>query len=105
VLHKRPTGPHRGDAPEDYFLGLGPAEQVVADSEGNVAWIVGDFVGSIVPFREGRRPPNSFQVRAISNGTERVLASGPDVDPHVLRLHDGRLSWEQGGVKHASGLR
>jgi hypothetical protein len=69
---------------------------VVVMADGAVAWI-----GTESSFAAGRR--RSIEVHAAGAGGDRVLDSGPGVDPTSLRLHGSRLSWVDGGAtRHAT---
>jgi hypothetical protein len=105
LLHYRPTAPHVGNSASDYYVGLGPAERVVADNGGDVAWILEDFVAWDAQFREGHEQPMSYQVRLIAGHKELLLASAADVNPAFLALHNGMLEWKQGGTRHTAPAR
>jgi hypothetical protein len=69
---------------------------VVVVATGAVAWI-----GTESSFAAGRR--RSIEVHAAGADGDRVLDSGPGVDPTSLRLHGSRLSWVDGGAtRHAT---
>jgi hypothetical protein len=99
LLHDVPTGPHRGNNVDDYYVGVGPAERVVVEADGSVAWTVRNFIRWDEAFRAGREATLSYEVRAISHSHERVLAAGPNLNPGSLSLHHNRLDWVQGGKR------
>jgi hypothetical protein len=60
-----------------------------------VAWIGSEH--SIVGHR------SAIEVHADGSGGDRVLDSGPNIDPASLRLHGSQLSWVDGGAtRHAA---
>jgi hypothetical protein len=62
---------------------------------GAVAWIGSEH--SIVGHR------SAIEVHTDGTGGDRVLDSGPNIDPASLRLHGSRLSWVDGGAtRHAT---
>ncbi len=68
---------------------------VVVMANGTVAWIGSEH--SIVGHR------SAIEVHAAGAGGDRVLDSGPNVDPASLRLRGARLSWVDGGAtRHAT---
>jgi hypothetical protein len=68
---------------------------VVVMASGTVAWIGSEH--SIVGHQ------SAIEVHAAGTGGDRVLDSGPNVDPASLRLHGSRLSWSDGGAtRHAT---
>ena len=102
--HWVPTGPRPGNAPGSY-VGLGPAVRVVVKADGAVAWTVrNDFLWEEA-FRAGRDEMSFYEVRAIDHGKERLLASGPDLQPRSLALRGSRLAWVQGGKRSYASLQ
>ncbi len=105
VVHRVPTGPHHGTIepegsleakPErgDLYVGVGRAEQVVVESDGSVAWVAENFISWLEAFRAGREhEPRTYELRAIDQGGERRIASGPTLDPHSLAFHGSRLEY------------
>jgi len=68
---------------------------VVVNASGAVAWIGSEH--SIVGHR------SAIEVHADDAGGDRVLDSGPNIDPASLRLHGSQLSWADGGAtRHAA---
>ncbi len=64
-------------------------------ANGAVAWIGSEH--SIVAHR------GAIEVHAAGAGGDRVLDSGPKIDPASLRLHGSRLTWVDGGAtRHAT---
>ncbi len=105
VIHRVPTGPHHGivepeeslDKPDhgDRYVGVGPAEQVIVKANGSVAWTDKDFIAWLEAFRVGREhEPPTYELRAIDRDGERLIASGPTLDPHSLVFHGNRLEYE-----------
>ncbi len=107
VVHRAPTGPHHGDVephgfpsdatPDhgDLYVGVGPAEQVVVEQNGSVAWIAWNFVSWLEAFRAGREhEPHSYELRVIDQAGEQLITSGPTLDPHALALHGSRLEYD-----------
>jgi hypothetical protein len=46
---------------------------------------------------------SAIEVHAAGAGGDRVLDSGPKIDPASLRLHGSQLSWVDGrGIRHAT---
>jgi hypothetical protein len=66
-------------------------------ANGAVAWIGSEH--SIVGHR------SAIEVHAAGAGGDRVLDSGPNIDPASLRLHGSRLSWVDGGATRHATLR
>ena len=68
---------------------------VAVNASGAVAWIGSEH--SIVGHS------SATEVLIDGAGGERVLDSGPNIDPASLRLHGSRLSWVDGGAtRHAT---
>jgi len=85
VLHRVPTG--IPDAPNTlHLVGDGFAVAIVVKSDGAVAWIVQSGVD-----------PSGYEVQAVDKTGSRLLASGPEIDPHSLALAGSTLYWLQGG--------
>jgi len=84
VLHKVPTGASTSLNPPRVWIG--PTESLLVKSDGAVAWIV-----------QASRGEGSYQVHALDAAGGRVVASGPDIDPHSLALAAATLYWTQGG--------
>jgi hypothetical protein len=101
VVDRVPTGtpphpepPRTNNGLTVSFVGIGPVESLVVKTDGAVAWIAqDDFVGHL-----------SYQVHALDTAGGRVLAEGPEVEPHSLALTGGTLYWLQGGVAHSATL-
>ncbi|MBV9607846.1 MAG: hypothetical protein JO027_22215 [Solirubrobacterales bacterium] len=70
---------------------------IVAIADGAVAWIASET--SIVGHRR------AIEVHAAGAGGDRILDSGPSIDPASLRLHGSALSWVDGRVTHRATLR
>ncbi len=104
LLHRVPTGQRPGNASGSY-VGLGPAVRVVVKADGAVAWTVRNDLLWEEAFRAGRDEMFSYEVRAIDHGKERLLASGPDLQPGSLSLHGSRLEWVQGGKRSYAPLQ
>jgi hypothetical protein len=115
LLHRARTGPHRGTVDEeelpggppthgDLWVGVGPAESIVAKTDGSVAWIAENRVAWIDALRAGKHEKPSYELRAIDADGERLLASGPDLAPRSLSLHAGKLEWRNGGVRSSAPL-
>jgi hypothetical protein len=108
VVHRAPTGPHRGNVDEpgipgqispsehgDLYVGVGPAERVVVKPNGSVAWTVWNLIAWLEAFRAGREhEPRSYELRVIDQNGERLIASSPVLDPQSLKLHGSRLEYE-----------
>jgi hypothetical protein len=114
LVHRAPTGPHRGmvseeaiasepdfkDKKGDRYVGIGPAESVVVKRDGSVAWIAENWIARLDALRAGLplgKP--SYELRAIDQDGEHLLASGVDLEPRRLALHADILEWTQGGVR------
>lgn len=69
--------------------GGGFPTQIVARSDGSVAWIAMVF--------RGPSYSQSYEVHAVGKSGDRVLASGTDINPRSLTLVGSMLSWQQGG--------
>jgi len=101
VVHCIPSGtpahpepPRTEDGLTFSQVGIGPVESLLVKSDGAVAWIAqDDFVGH-----------SSYQVHALDKTGSRVLAEGPEVEPHSLALAGSTLYWTQGGVPHSARL-
>jgi hypothetical protein len=86
-VHNIPTGP---STPEKR-VGIGPATAIVLKSDGSVAWIAE---------RAYRLPPTAppeYEVRAVDENGERLLASGTSVGPKSLALAGSTLYWTEAG--------
>ncbi len=97
VLQRLPTGtaahpepPRTEDGITRKNVGIGPATAIVVKSDGAVAWIVQ------AP-SEGSGAAYEYQVHAVDKTGSRVLASGPEVEPHSLALAGSTLYWTAGG--------
>lgn len=66
-------------------------------ADGAVAWI-----GSEHSIAGGG---NAIEVHAAGAHGDRVLDSGPNIEPASLRLHGARLSWVDGGATRHATLR
>ncbi len=62
-------------------------------SDGSIAWIGG--LGTI-PVRG---------VYVLDKSGQRMLASGPDIDPHSLALVGSTLYWTRGGQPFSAPLK
>jgi hypothetical protein len=89
VIHKVPTGTPA--SPNPNFVGVGPTTAIVVKSDGAVAWIAEAAVGG-------------YEVHALDKTGSRLLASGEDIEPHVLGLKGNRLYWKQGGQVQSAVL-
>jgi hypothetical protein len=107
VVHRAATGPHHGHVephgtPEetkpdygDLYVGVGPAEQLVVAPDGSVAWIAENRIAWLEAFRAGRQhEPPTYELRVIDRTGERLIASGPTLDPHALALHGNSLEYD-----------
>jgi hypothetical protein len=86
-VHNIPTGP---STPEKR-VGIGPATAIVLKGDGSVAWIAE---------RAYRLPPTAppeYEVRAVDENGERLLASGTSVGPKSLALAGSTLYWTEAG--------
>jgi hypothetical protein len=70
---------------------------VVVIADGAVAWIGSEH--SIVGHS------SAIEVHAAGAGGDRVLDSGPNIDPTSLRRRGSRLSWVDGGATRHATLR
>ena len=84
VLHKVPTGTSSPSR-----VGFGAVAALLVKSDGAVAWIAGNNLGD--------EHPTSFEVHAVDKADNRLLASGPEIDPSSLALAGSTLYWTQGG--------
>ncbi len=103
VVHRVPTGtPVHPEPPRieggltNRYVGIGPATAIVVKSDGAVAWIAQDAVEGLLPY--------SYQVHALDKTGSRVLAVGPEIEPHSLALAGGTLYWLQGGKPMSATL-
>lgn len=103
VLHSVPTGTPAHPKPPRVEggltirdVGIGPAKSIVVKSDGAVAWIAQDAV-------EGSTY-TSYQVHALDKTGSRVLASGPNIEPHSLALAGSTLYWTEGGKPMSAAL-
>lgn len=89
--HPEPPRTEQGGTFTD--LGIGPIESLVVKKDGAVAWIV-----------QASRENGTYQVHALDMTSERVLAVGPEVEPHSLALAGSTLYWTQDGKPMSAGL-
>ncbi len=86
-----------------------PATRAVSaesfESIGSVAVIASGAVAWIGSERSIIASRGSIEVHAAGSGGDRVLDSGPRIDPNSLRLHGSRLSWVNGGATRHATLR
>jgi hypothetical protein len=75
------------------YVGIGPIESLVVKKDGAVAWIVGTTMEN-----------GTYQVHALDSTGERVLAVGPEIEPHSLALAGSTLYWLQGGKPMSATL-
>lgn len=92
VLHNVPTGTQSPPVP--HFVGAGEATTIVVKRDGAVAWIV-----------ESKCLGGEYQVHALDEDGERVLASGRDIAPRSLALVGSTLYWTQGGKPYSATLK
>lgn len=71
--------------------GVGPVRSLVLKQDGAVAWIA-EHVQSLCS-----SPRGICELHALDSHGERVLAIGPDIDPHSLTLLGSTIYWKQGG--------
>ncbi|HEV3034254.1 MAG TPA: hypothetical protein VGX72_05645 [Solirubrobacteraceae bacterium] len=90
VLRRAPTG-IAPDHPK--WVGSGPAQALVVDRSGVVAWIV-----------KSATAEGSSQVHVLDGRGSRVLATGPAIDPYSLALAGSTLYWTQGGKPFSAPL-
>jgi hypothetical protein len=90
VVHKVPTGERRGANPLG-SVGAGRAVTIVVKADGAVAWIAEPLSGE-------------YEVHALDRQGERLVAHGPDVEPHSLALRGSTLSWEEAGARSSAIL-
>jgi hypothetical protein len=90
TLRREPTG-----TPVSFDLnyGVGPTTAIVVKSNGSVAWIANVSL-------EG----GGYQVHAADTAGNRLLASGPGIDPMSLALAGSTLYWTQGGKPFSAPL-
>jgi hypothetical protein len=100
VVHTVPTGTPVHPAPPRVEggltrsnVGIGPATAIVVKNDGAVAWIVS------TPKEDGY-----YQVHAVDKMGSRVLATGPEIEPHSLALAGSTLYWTQGGKPMSATL-
>jgi hypothetical protein len=101
VVHRVPSGtPAHPEPPRTSnglpvgYVGIGPVESLVLKDDGALAWIAqDDFVGHA-----------SYQVHALDKTGGRVLAEGPEVEPHSLALAGSTLYWTQDGKPMSTTL-
>ena len=79
--------------------GVGPTTDLVAKSDGAVAWIVASHTSSCCS-----GPPPEFEVRALDKTGSRQLASGTEIAPKSLALSGSTLYWTQGGKPMSATL-
>jgi hypothetical protein len=91
ILHRVPTGMNDKGHPK--FVGDGPTVAIVVKANGAAAWIT-DTVQS----------ENRYQVHALDETGERILAMGSNIDPHSLALSGSTLYWTQGGKPASTSL-
>ncbi len=103
LVHRVPSGTPAHPAPPETKggltrrdIGIGPVESLVVKSDGAVAWIAQDAVGGFSPY--------SYQVHALDKTGSRVLAVGPEIEPHSLALAGSTLYWLQGGKPMSARL-
>jgi hypothetical protein len=96
VLHRVPTGTPAKPQPPD--VGIGRTTSIVVNGDGAVAWIVA--TGEEVAGKD----VGSYQLRVLDKSGGRVLAVGPEVDPHSLALAGSTLYWTQGGKPESASL-
>jgi hypothetical protein len=100
VLRRIPTGV--STHPEQGFIGVGPTQAIVVKSDGTVAWIVETKYEP--PTEKNHNMKGSeYAVEAVDMTGNRLLASGPGIDPSSLALAGSTLYWTQGG-KPASAV-
>ncbi len=90
VLHSVPTGTPKANP---FAVGVGPTLVIVVKSDGAAAWI------AQAPPYEG-----TYQVHAVDKSSNRLLASGADVDPSSLAIAGSTLYWTQGGKPESATL-
>jgi hypothetical protein len=103
IVHSVPTGtPAHPEPPRTengltrHNVGIGPTTAIVVKSDGAVAWIAQDAVEGLLPY--------SYQVHVLDKTGSRVLAVGPEIEPHSLALVGSTLYWLQGGKPMSATL-
>ena len=86
-IYNLPTGP---STPEKR-VGIGPATAIVLKRDGSVAWIAEREV------RPSPTAPPEYEVRAVDENGERLLASGTGVGPKSLALAGSTIYWTEAG--------
>ena len=100
VLHNVPTG--ISNHAEPGFSGVGPTKAIVLKSDGAVAWIVQTHLES-PSANNNYKSHGEYAVEAADKTGNRLLASGPGIDPSSLALAGSTLYWTQEG-KPASAV-
>lgn len=100
VLYSRPSGTPSHPKPltkeggvTPHYVGIGPIEALVVKSNGSVAWIV-----------QTTQEEGSYQLHVLNREGERILASGPELEPHSLALTGSTLYWLEAGKPFSATL-
>jgi hypothetical protein len=101
VVDLRDGSPHRSpqmptwafQAP--FVSGPAPADVELKDNS-SVAWIIADL--------HAGGPPGAREVGALDTSGQRLLDSGPNLDPQSLELNGSTLTWVNAGVSRTATL-
>ena len=96
IVREAPTATRQ--PPHSGLVGGGFARSPVLGGDGAVAWIVETVRGTEATIAQ-------YEVHALDRGGPRVLASGPDIDPHSLALAGKTLYWKQGALPRLASLQ
>jgi hypothetical protein len=101
VLHRLPTGTLIGPESKEpeSLVGVGHVVALVVKSDGAVAWIVENGQTQC-----GGPKIYCYEVHAVDASGERLLASGPEIEPSSLALAGSTLYWTQGGKPSSAVL-
>jgi hypothetical protein len=100
VLHRVPDGV--SPTHKDGSVGIGNVVSLVVKSDGAVTWTAEDGE-TISPTNPSVRVP-AYEVEAVDASGTRLLASGAEIDPHLLRLAGSMVYWTQGGQSISAKL-
>ena len=96
IVREAPTATRQ--PPQSGLIGNGFARSLVLSGDGAVAWIVETVRGTEATLAQ-------YEVHALDDGGQRVLASGGDIDPHSLALAGKTLYWKQGALPQLASLQ
>jgi hypothetical protein len=88
------TTAHPVERGRGFFARNRPSGTFVVKRDGAVAWIAAAATSGVP----------RYDVRALDGAGNRLLAAGPEIDPHSLALAGGTLYWTQGGKPYSATL-